>query len=184
MTNVEAPDTADAVRSALDVGTRPRAARARIDTDVARTKGGAEAQREKIALRLYLSAETDAALRARADEEGISLTALGERALVFYLSCEAAGQVAQVAAPAIEDAVARRMDDLLRTLVMQPLSARLEALHQEIAVARLEGFAHLGNDYGPGEAQRIEAIAEERATAARKAGTMARLHVRVGENAP
>lgn len=174
----------DEVRAAdvAEASPRRRAARARIDLDAARTKGETNAPRDKIALRLYLRPETDAALRVRAEEEGLTLTALGERALVSYLSHEAAGQVAQIAAPAIEEAVARRVDDLLRTLVVQPLSQRLEAIHQEVAVARLEGYAHFGNDYGPDEAQRLEAVAMERATAARKAGTMAQMYVRV-ENA-
>jgi len=46
-------------------------------------------------------------------------------------------------------------------------------------VARLEGFAHLANDYGPEEAERIEAAAEERARAAPASEALARLNRRV-----
>ena len=46
-------------------------------------------------------------------------------------------------------------------------------------MARLEGFAHLANDYGPEVAERVEAAAEERARTARTSETLARLNRRV-----
>jgi len=71
------------------------------------------------------------------------------------------------------------VEELLRAVVVGPLRAELAAIHHEATVARLEGFAHIGDDYGPEVAERIEAAAEERATAARASGEVARLNMRV-----
>ncbi len=75
----------------------------------------------------------------------------------------------------------RTVEELLRAVVVQPFGAELAAIRHEATLARLEGFAHLGNDYGPDVAERIEAAAEERATAARASGEIARLTIRVAE---
>jgi len=77
--------------------------------------------------------------------------------------------------------VGRTVEELLRAVVVQPFGAELAAIRHEATLARLEGFAHLGNDYGPDVAERIEAAAEERATAARASGEIARLTIRVAE---
>ena len=129
---------------------------------------------------LYLPTETKQALAAyqeRTKAENMSAAAddLIQRGLV----AASARDVGALAAPAIEEAVARTMEELLRTIVVGPLREELAAIHREATLARLEGFAHLGNDYGPEVAERIEAAAEERATAARAAGAVARLHIRV-----
>ena len=73
------------------------------------------------------------------------------------------------------------MEELLRAVVVQPFGAELAAIRREATVARLEGFAHIYNDYGAEVAERLEAAAEERATAARAAGEVARLYRRVTE---
>jgi len=131
---------------------------------------------------LYLPTETKQALAAyqeRTKAENMSAAAddLIQRGLV----AASAHNVGALAAPALEEAVARKVEELLRAVVMQPLRDELTAIHHEATLARLEGFAHLGNDYGPEVAERIEAAAEERATAARASGERARLTIRVTE---
>ncbi len=131
---------------------------------------------------LYLPTETKQALAAyqeRTKAENMSAAAddLIQRGLV----AAAAQNAGALATPAIEEAVARKVEELLHALVVGPFHAELAAIHHEATLARLEGFAHLGNDYGPDVAERIEATAEERATAARAAGEVARLTMRVTE---
>ncbi len=129
---------------------------------------------------LYLPTETKQALteyqeRTKAENMSAAADDLIQRGLV----AASAHNVGALAAPAIEEAVARTVEELLRALVVQPLTAALTAIHHEATVARLEGFAHICNDYGPAIAEQLEAAAEERATAARAAGEVARLHMRV-----
>ncbi len=131
---------------------------------------------------LYLPAETKQALaeyqeRTKAENMSAAADDLIQRGLVAA-STHAVGALA---APAIEEAVARKVEELLRALVAQPLTAALAAIRTEATVARLEGFAHIYNDYGAEVAERLEAAAEERATAARAAGEVARLYRRVTE---
>ncbi len=109
----------------------------------------------------------------------------------YYLADETVQVVAGAAAaqsagapavPAIAAAVGQTVEDLLRAVVVGPLRAELAAIHHEATVARLEGYAHIYNDYGAAVAEQLEAVAEERATAARAAGERARLHRRVAED--
>jgi len=131
---------------------------------------------------LYLPTETKQALAAyqeRTKAENMSAAAddLIQRGLV----AASAHNVGALAAPAIEEAVARKVEELLHALVVGPFRAELAAIHHEATLAHLEGFAHISNDYGPEVAERLEAAAEERATAARASGEWARLHMRVAE---
>ena len=129
---------------------------------------------------MYLQPEVKQALteyveRTKAESISAAANALIQRGLAA-LSAQDTGDVA---APAIAEATSRRVEELLRAVVVGPLRAELGAIHHEATLARLEGFAHLGNDYGPEVAERIEAAAEERATAARASGEVARLNMRV-----
>lgn len=133
---------------------------------------------------LYLQPEVKQALtdyveRTKAESISAAANDLIGRGLV----AAAAQSAGELAVPAIEEAVGRRVEELLRALVVQPLCGELAAIRTEATLARLEGFAHLGNDYGPEVAERIEGIAEERARAARASGELARLHVRVPDGA-
>ena len=129
---------------------------------------------------LYLPVETKQALaeyqeRTKAENMSAAADDLIQRGLV----AASTHTVGALAAPAIEEAVARKVEELLRALVAQPLTAALAAIRTEATVARLEGFAHLANDYGPEVAERIEAAAEERARSAPASDTLVRLNMRV-----
>ncbi len=127
----------------------------------------------------YFSDEMIQAVKDHAARGGLSESAAAEDLIARGVAAAATQAVGAQAVPAIAAAVGRTVEELLRTVVVQPFGAELAAIHHEATLARLEGFAHLGNDYGPDVAERIEAAAEERAAAARAAGERARLTIRV-----
>ncbi len=129
---------------------------------------------------LYLPTETKQALAAyqeRTKAENMSAAAddLIQRGLV----AASAHNVGELAAPAIEEVVARKVEELLRALVVGPVTVALAAIRTEATVARLEGYAHICNDYGLEVAERIEAAAEERARTAPASDALVRLNMRV-----
>jgi len=127
----------------------------------------------------YFSDEMIQAVKDHATRGGLSESAAAEDLIARGAAAAAAQGAGEQAVPAIAAAVGRTVEELLRAVVVQPLGTELTAIRHEATVARLEGFAHLGNDYGPEVAERIEAAAEERARAARAAGEVARLNIRV-----
>jgi len=129
----------------------------------------------------YFSDEMIQVVKDHAARGGLSESAAAEDLIARGAVAAAAQSAGTLAVPAIEEAVGRKVEELLRAVVVQPFGAELAAIRHEATVARLEGFAHLGNDYGPEVAERIEAAAEERATAAHASGERARLTIRVTE---
>ncbi len=127
----------------------------------------------------YFSEEMIQVVKDHAARGGLSESAAAEDLIARGAVAASAQSAGAQAVPAIAAAVGRTVEELLRAVVVQPFGAELAAIRHEATVARLEGFAHLGNDYGPDVAERIEAAAEERAKAARAAGEVARLHIRV-----
>jgi len=139
----------------------------------------ADEKNEKKRTGYYLADETVQAVAEHAKRAGLSVSAAADDLIQRGAAVAAAQGAGAQAAPAIAEAVGRTVEEVLRAVVVQPFGAELAAIHHEATVGRLEGFAHLGNDYGPEVAERIEAAAEERARAARAAGEVARLHIRV-----
>ncbi len=129
----------------------------------------------------YISDEVIQVVKDHAARGGLSESAAAEDLIARGAVAAAAQAAGEQAVPAIAAAVGRTVEELLRAVVVQPFGTELAAIHHEATLARLEGFAHLGNDYGPEVAERIEAAAEERARAARAAGAVARLNIRVAE---
>ena len=129
----------------------------------------------------YFSDEMIQVVKDHAARGGLSESAAAEDLIARGAVAASAQAAGEQAVPAITAAVGRTVEELLRTLVVQPFGAELAAIHHEATVARLEGFAHIYNDYGAAVAEQLEAVAEERATAARAAGERARLHRRVAE---
>ncbi len=129
----------------------------------------------------YFSDEMIQVVKDHAARGGLSESAAAEDLIARGAVAAAAQAAGAQAVPAIAAAVGRTVEELLRAVVVQPVTAELTAIHHEATLARLEGFAHLGNDYGPEVAERIEAAAEERARAARASGEIARLTMRVTE---
>ncbi len=127
----------------------------------------------------YLADETVQAVAEHAKRAGVSVSAAADELIQRGAGAVAAQSASAPAVPAIAAAVGRTVEEVLRAVVVGPLRAELAAIHHEATVARLEGFAHIGDDYGPEVAERIEAAAEERATAARASGEVARLNMRV-----
>ena len=139
----------------------------------------AEEKNEKKRTGYYLADETVQVVAEYAKRAGLSVSAAADDLIQRGLVAASTHTVGALAAPAIEEAVARKVEELLRALVVGPVTAALAAIRTEATVARLEGFAHLANDYGPEEAERIEAAAEERARAAPASEALARLNRRV-----
>ncbi len=139
----------------------------------------ADEKNEKKRTGYYLADETVQAVAEHAKRAGVSVSAAADDLIQRGASAVAAQSASAPAVPAIAAAVGRTVEELLRAVVVGPLRAELAAIHHEATVARLEGFAHIGDDYGPEVAERIEAAAEERATAARASGEVARLNMRV-----
>ena len=79
-----------------------------------------------------------------------------------------------LAVPAIEEALGRRVEEVL-TAALRPLHEAIAAAHREAALARLEGFAHLSNDYGFEHAQHIEGVATVQAATAVQRGELPRM---------
>jgi len=142
----------------------------------------ADEKNEKKRTGYYLADETVQAVAEHAKRAGLSVSAAADDLIQRGAGAAAAHNAGALAAPAIEEAVARKVEELLRAVVVGPLRAELAAIHHEATVARLEGYAHIYNDYGTAVAEQLEAVAEERATAARAAGERARLHRRVAED--
>jgi len=142
----------------------------------------ADEKNEKKRTGYYLADETVQAVAEHAKRAGLSVSAAADDLIQRGAGAAAAHHAGALAVPAIEEAVARKVEELLRAVVVGPLRAELAAIHHEATVARLEGYAHIYNDYGAAVAEQLEAVAEERATAARAAGERARLHRRVAED--
>ncbi len=139
----------------------------------------ADEKNEKKRTGYYLTDETVQAVAEHAKRAGLSVSAAADDLIQRGAVAASAQSTSGQAVPAIAAAVGRTVEDLLRTVVVGPLREELAAIHHEATVARLEGFAHLANDYGPAVAEPLEAAAEERATAARASGERARLNMRV-----
>jgi len=139
----------------------------------------ADEKNEKKRTGYYLADETVQAVAEHAKRAGVSVSSAADDLIQRGAGAAAAHHAGALAAPAIEEAVARKVEELLRTVVVGPLREELAAIHHEATLARLEGYAHIYNDYGAEVAEQLEAVAEERATAARAAGERARLHRRV-----
>ncbi len=139
----------------------------------------ADEKNEKKRTGYYLADETVQAVAEHAKRAGLSVSAAADDLIQRGAVATAAQSAGTLAVPAIEAAVGRKVEELLRAVVVQPFGAELAAIHHEATVARLEGFAHICNDYGPAVGEQLEAAAEERATAARAAGERARLNMRV-----
>ncbi len=129
----------------------------------------------------YFSDEMIQAVKDHATRGSLSESAAAEDLIARGAVAASAQAAGAPAVPAITAAVGRTVEELLRALVVQPFGAELAAIHHEATLARLEGFAHIYNDYGAEVAERLEAAAEERATAGRAAGEVARLYRRVTE---
>ena len=141
----------------------------------------ADEKNEKKRTGYYLADETVQAVAEHAKRAGLSVSAAADDLIQRGAGAATAHNAGALAAPAIAEAVARTVEELLRAVVVGPLRAELAAIHHEATVARLEGYAHIYNDYGAAVAEQLEAVAEERATAAHAAGERARLHRRVAE---
>ncbi len=139
----------------------------------------ADEKNEKKRTGYYLADETVQAVAEHAKRAGVSVSAAADDLIQRGAAAASTQAVGEQAVPAIAAAVGRTVEELLRAVVVQPFGAELAAIRHEATVARLEGFAHLCNDYGPAIAEQLEAAAEERATAARAAGERARLTMRV-----
>ena len=139
----------------------------------------ADEKNEKKRTGYYLTDETVQAVAEHAKRAGVSVSAAADDLIQRGAAAASTQAVGEQAVPAITAAVGRTVEELLRTVVVQPFGAELAAIRREATVARLEGYAHIYNDYGAEVAERLEAAAEERATAARAAGEVARLHIRV-----
>ncbi len=139
----------------------------------------ADEKNEKKRTGYYLADETVQAVAEHAKRAGVSVSAAADDLIQRGAVAASTQAVGEQAVPAIAAAVGRTVEELLRAVVVQPFGAELAAIRHEATVARLEGFAHLCNDYGPAIAEQLEAAAEERAAAARAAGERARLTMRV-----
>ncbi len=139
----------------------------------------AEEKNEKKRTGYYLADETVQTVAEHAKRAGLSVSAAADDLIQRGAVAAAAQGVGEQAVPAIAAAVGRTVEEVLRAVVVQPFGAELAAIRTEATVARLEGYAHLANDYGPEVAERIEAAAEERARSARTSEGLARLNRRV-----
>jgi len=139
----------------------------------------ADEKGEKTRTGYYLADETVQAVAEHAKRAGLSVSAAADDLIQRGAVATSAQSAGTLAVPAIEAVVGRKVEELLRAVVVQPFGAELAAIHHEATVARLEGFAHICNDYGPAVGEQLEAAAEERVTAARAAGERARLNMRV-----
>ncbi len=153
------------------------------DGDGAKGNGGASVKGAKGQM-MYLTDETREQLKAHAERTGLTLTAIGEAALQQYLA-GAAASVGEVAAPAIEDAVGRRLGEALPA-ALHPLHDELRALRDalaatrvEVAMGRLQTFAQLASAYGLAYAQETEGYAERQAAGAVARGEIGHLHSEV-----
>ncbi len=127
---------------------------------------------------MYLQPEVKQALTEYVERtKAESISAAANELIQRGLGALSARDTGDVAAPAIAEAISQRVEELLRALVVQPFGAELAAIRTEATLARLEGFAHIANDYGPPVAERLEAAVEERATAARAAGEVPHLNM-------
>jgi len=127
---------------------------------------------DKVQQSIRLSAELRDALKAHADREGIAVNEACTRAIERYLTGAATGQLAEVAAPVVEEAARRGVAAEVKEVkqLLASLQRLQEATWREAALARLEGFAHLGNDYGLEHAQEVEGYAEQIAASALRQG--------------
>ncbi len=127
---------------------------------------------------MYLQPEVKQALTEYVERtKAESISAAANELIQRGLTALSARDTGDVAVPAIAEAISRRVEEVLRALVVQPFGAELAAIHHEATLARLEGFAHIANDYGPPVAERLEAAVEERARAARAAGEVPHLNM-------
>ncbi len=139
----------------------------------------ADEKNEKKRTGYYLADETVQAVAEHAKRAGLSVSAAADDLIQRGAAVAAAQGAGAQVAPAIAAAVGHTVEEVLRAVVAQPFGAELAAIRTEATVARLEGFAHIANDYGPEVAERIEAAAEERARSARASEGLARLNRRV-----
>ncbi len=135
----------------------------------------ADEKNEKKRTGYYLTDETVQAVAEHAKRAGLSVSAAADELIQRGAGAVAAQSAGAQAVPAIAAAVGRTMEEVLRAIVVQPFGAELAAIRHEATMARLEGFAHIANDYGPEVAERLEAAVEERAQAARTAGEVPHL---------
>jgi len=137
----------------------------------------ADEKNEKKRTGYYLADETVQAVAEHAKRASVSVSAAADDLIQRGAGAVAAQGAGAHAVPAIAAAVGRTVEELLRAVVVQPFGAELAMIRHEATVARLEGFAHIANDYGPTVAERLEAAVEERAQAARAAGEVPHLNM-------
>jgi hypothetical protein len=149
----------------------------------------------KQSIKVYLQPETKQALKEYAERtKAESMSAAADELIRGGVTAASAQSMGELAAPALVDALGRRVADEL-TAATQPLHDEIAALraavtaahdavkasHKEAALAHLEIFAYFGQDYGFEEAQRIEGVAILGAERAIVRGEIARLDLRVSE---
>ena len=89
---------------------------------------------------IYLGDETREALKARAEQDGESMSAICDKALQRYLAGAAAASLDETAAPAIEEAVGRRLGEML-PIALHPFDAKLDALREALTALRAQADA-------------------------------------------
>jgi len=117
----------------------------------ANTKDGVGAKGNKGQM-IYLSDDTREALKARAEQDGESMSAICDKALQRYLAGAAAATLDETAAPAIEEAMGRRLGEALPA-ALHPFDAKLNALHEALTALRAQADAtHIAATLGQKEA--------------------------------
>ncbi len=149
----------------------------------------------KQSIKVYLQPETKQALKEYAERtKAESMSAAADELIRAGVMAASAQSMGELAAPAIVDALGRRVADELKAAT-QPLHDEIVALravvaaahdavqagHKEAALAHLEIFAYFSQDYGLEEAERIEGVAAQGAARAVARGEIARLDLRVPE---
>jgi len=124
---------------------------------------------------MYLQPEVKQALTEYVERtKAESISAAANDLIGRGLAAVSAQSLDTLAVPAIEEALGRRIEEVL-TAALHPLHEAIAAAHKEAALARLEGFAHLSNDYGLEHAHHIEGVAKAQAEAAFQRGELPRM---------
>lgn len=193
--------TASATASAKRIVKRGATEAAGNDADAGVKDGASTGAKGAKGQMIYLGDETREALKARAEQDGESMSAICDKALQRYLAGAAAASLDETAAPAIEEAVGRRLSDALPT-ALHPFDAKLDALREALTALRAQaeathaaatfgqreaGYAHLlafallasTTTGGLGYAQETEGYAGQQVAHAVERGEIACLHAEV-----
>jgi len=125
-------------------------------------------------IHLRVHEDTDAALRAYAERQGLSLAAAAEDVITLGLRAAAAAEVGETALPLVEAAIRGVLADEI-VLALAPIRDALRAVHDEATLARLETYAGLAHAHGADAAARAEDAAQRQIVAARATGATPRL---------